>query len=506
MKTFTRILALLLALVTLACLAVACADSQEDPHDTTTAGTPGADTTPAADDTTTDQYYVENNLPADLRFDGKTIRLLSRDNDGVRDELTVDDYNGDIINDAVYRRNLNVEEQLGIHIENTQLTGDNYVVTEKLRTLVGAQTDEFDVVANSCYSTIMYTSEGLFQDLSGLEYLDLSQVYWAQGFNGAASFGGRQYFCTGSLTITLYRYMFVTMFNKAMLADIGVTDLYTTVNDGKWTMDAQAELAAKLYVDVNGDSNQDAGDRYGFLSGPMAYVDPYWSSCKLPILAKDADDQYVYNVDVERLSTAVDKILNLYYDCGGSYIYASISDSQDQENIAGHFADGRAGMCTLRMLAVETQTLRSMTDDYGIIPVPKLDEAQDGYQTYVHDQFTALGIPATVTADRLDMIGAFLECAAAESYRSVIPEYFEIALKNRYVSDPESGRMLDMIYENIYIDAGVLYTKSLSSVHQKLRTFVKAKSNTVSSTFKALARTIPKQLDTLNDGIAALDK
>lgn len=505
MKLLTRILALLLAIMTLACLAVACADPQTPSEDvtTTTPQDSAASTTPVAD-TTTDQYSIESNLPNSIDFGGKEVRILSRDYNGVRDELTVSDLSGETVNDAIYNRNLAVEYRIGVTIQNTQLTGDSYVVTSKIRNLVKAQTDEFDVMANSCYSTIMYTSEGLMQDLSDVEYLDLSQIYWSQGFNEVASFGNRQYLCAGSYGLSLYRYMFVTMFNKDLMAEHGVTNLYEVVNNGQWTLDYQASIASQMYYDVNGDGIANPDDRYGFLSGPVAYVDPYWSSCKLPILTKNADNQYQNALDIDRISTAMDKVLHLYYDCGGSYIYPSVSDTADQDNIANHFADGRAGMCTLRLLAVETQTLRDMSQEYGIIPIPMLDEAQNGYQTYVHDQFTAFGIPATVPEDRLDRVGAFLECAAFESYREVIPAYFEVALKNKYVSDPESGKMLDMIYENVYIDGGVLYTKSLNSVHQQLRTIVKSKNNMTASIFRSLNRTLPTLLDKLNNGIESL--
>ena len=76
-----------------------------------------------------------------------------------------------------------------------------------------------------------------------------------------------------------------------------------------------------------------------------------------------------------------------------------------------------------------------------------------------------------------------------------------MAIKDKYLNDTESAEMLDMIYENIYIDAGVLYTKSLDSVHQKLRDIVKSKSNNSASMFKTLSKVIQKRLDTLMEGL-----
>lgn len=64
--------------------------------------------------------------------------------------------------------------------------------------------------------------------------------------------------------------------------------------------------------------------------------------------------------------------------------------------------------------------------------------------------------------------------------------------------------MLDMIYESIYIDAGVLYTKSLNSIHQQLRNVVKSENNTIASMFKAQGKVINNLLEKLNEGLLAI--
>ena len=158
----------------------------------------------------------------------------------------------------------------------------------------------------------------------------------------------------------------------------------------------------------------------------------------------------------------------------------------------------------LRLVSVESDDFRNMTDHYGIIPIQKMDETQNEYKTFLHDQFTAFGIVSTVKEDRLQMMGAFLESMAEESYKSLVPTYYELALKTKYVSDEESGQMLDMIYRSVYIDAGVLYTKSINSIHQQLRTAVTSENNTIASMFKAQAKVIDKLLTKLNEGLLAI--
>ena len=509
MKHLKRALSLLLVTAMLALTAVSCGNGadQADPQDTTTTAAVGDVTTEAVTEQTveTTRDPAASDLPDDLNYNGEVINIISRDSDWVRDEIWVKEINGDVVSDAVYARNAAVEEQLGVQINNIFITGDdNYAVSDKVRTAVKAGSDEFDILANSVYSTIMYTAENIFHNLYDCEYLDLEKPYWAQGFNDAASIGDGQYMCTGAAALTLYRYMFVTFFNKDMMAEVTDVNLYEVVNNNQWTLEYQYDLAAKFYSDLNGNGQRDEDDRYGFVCTNVAYIDPYWSSCELPILTKNEDNEYVYSMNLDRMSAAVDLILKLWYNCEGSYIFASVSDAANQLIGTSAIAERRSATTTLRLVSVETEDFRNMTDRYGIIPIPKMEESQEGYQTFLHDQFTAFGIVSTVKESRLQMMGAFLEAMAAESYKSLVPTYYELALKTKYVSDEESGQMLDMIYQSIYIDAGVLYTKSLSSIHQQLRTVVKSENNTVASLFAATGKVVEKMLVKLNDGLTAI--
>ena len=68
----------------------------------------------------------------------------------------------------------------------------------------------------------------------------------------------------------------------------------------------------------------------------------------------------------------------------------------------------------------------------------------------------------------------------------------------------KTKEMLDDIINSFYVDAGVLYTKKISSFHQNMRTWVGNNRNTVASMIKATERVIGKQLTELNEGMGAL--
>ena len=214
-----RSIAILLAILTVLPL-VACGKAASEGSETTTAATTAATqaTTTAVEETTTEGYAIKDNLPEDLKFTGETISIISRGRSWCKDEVSVEALTGDVINDAIYNRNAAVEDRLGVKIVNYLTTdNDNYSITETIRKQVQAGTNEYNLFANSVYATIMYTADNLFQDMTELTYLDLEQPYWSQGFNEAASIGEAQYFATGAICLSLYRFVFVTFFNKNIL-------------------------------------------------------------------------------------------------------------------------------------------------------------------------------------------------------------------------------------------------------------------------------------------------
>ena len=363
---------------------------------------------------------------------------------------------------------------------------------EEVQRAVLAGSSEYDLLAGAAYLVLQYSLEGLFCDLTQLEYLDLSQDYWMQDYNDVISYNDKQYSATGMIALSTYRFAFVTMFNKNEFDDKQVPYLYEAVNNGEWTLDYQSALAEDFYQDLNGDGKKDEEDFYGLITAPYISTDPYWASCDLHIVEKNADGEYEYTLDSSRLSSATDKILQLFYE-SGTYVYPHTNYDAEQDDILA-FSNGMGAMCTTRLVAAEQGDIRNMEDLYGIVPMPKYDKSQAEYGTLMHDQFTVFAIPATAEAERFDMIGATLEVMASESARTVKPAYYEIALKRKYMSDPVAWEMLDLIFNTVRIDAGIVYTNALGNPHDQLRQIITSKKNTVASKFKRMDTTVSRNL------------
>ena len=475
-------IAFLLALVSLITMLVACVDADVDDSDT------------EAISETIEPTQLDN-ISADLKFDGEDINIISRAYLGwTWDEVAVPEMNSEPVNDAVYNRNITVGDRLNINIVSHAIDDvDQAKPLEEVKRAVLAGSDEYDLLAGAAYLVLQSTLEGLFCDMTQLEYLDLTQSYWMQDYNEVISYNNKQYSATGMIALSTYRFAFVTMFNKTSFDDKQVPYLYDAVESGEWTLDYQAALAEDFYQDLNGDGKKDEEDFYGLVTSSYISTDPYWASCDLHLVDKNADGEYEYRLDTARLSDVTDKILKLFYE-SGTYVYPHAGYDAEQDDIRIAFAKGNAAMVTTRLVAAEQSDVRNMEDPYGIVPMPKYDAVQANYGTLMHDQFTVYAIPKTVKADRFDMLGAVLEVLASESLRTVKPAYYEIALKRKYMSDPVAWDMLDMIFNTVKIDAGIIYTNALGNPHDQLRQIITGKKNTVASKFKKMDKTVEKNL------------
>lgn len=487
-------------LVPMLLLVAACAAPVDQPGDTDTA-TP-SETAPVEETTS---KYTNDDVPAGLNFGEKTINIASSDRSWWVDEVTVTDLNGEIVNDAVYNRNLAVESRLGVKINNIKIpyADSNSSTVDAVKKSVLAGSPDYDIAFVNAYQSLYNSINGIYHNLYDFDYIDLSKDYWSQGVNSAIEYHGAQYAATGSIALSTMRFTFATLFNKKIFDDNGIAYLYETVCEGKWTLENQFQLSKGFYQDKNGNNVADTEDLYGFITNEFISSDPYWISCEVPILGRTAEGDYEYVLDSGKLSDVVDKLLQTYLDPGTFVIVHKAADAE-QNDMRKMFAEGHGAMVTLRLMEVENAEMRMMTDPYGIVPMPKFDENQEGYHTLAHDQFTVVSITATVTEDSYDAMSAFLEVMASESNRSVIPAYYETALKYKYSSDPESWEMLDIVVQNIKTDAGIVYTSALSSVHAKLRTIMGAKSNSVVSTFKSLDKVLTKQVQMLNTNLAKI--
>ena len=147
--------------------------------------------------------------------------------------------------------------------------------------------------------------------------------------------------------------------------------------------------------------------------------------------------------------------------------------------------------------------LRDMKSDYGVIPYPKLDEAQDGYYTLARNVYSSFGIPKTCTDP--DMVGAVMEALGSENYRTTSPVYFETALKVKYSHDDVTSQMYDIIKNGLKFNFGFTFNAATGNFANNFVDAVRKGDGNWASTYASKKDAAEQKLQKFYEDVAALD-
>ena len=116
------------------------------------------------------------------------------------------------------------------------------------------------------------------------------------------------------------------------------------------------------------------------------------------------------------------------------------------------------------------ERLRDMSDNYGVLPYPKLDNTQQNYRTAITDGVSLMFVPKTVK--NAEMVGTVTAALAKQSREIVNPRYIEVVLKGNAARDSQSLAMIDLIRNNVFIDPGYVLTSAGFCFREPVKTGV----------------------------------
>jgi len=434
---------------------------------------------------TVDPYYETDLAVRD--FGGAEFLIASSDNPNIHGSTVPDEESGVTLNDALYKRNQKIEDTY--HVDLSEYVYD-FTNESILRTAVLAGEDAYDLIMLTCPSALTWWKEEMLIPMDELPNIDFAKGYWDQNINQSLSIGGVQYVAEGAFNLDIYDLTFCLLFNKSVADQFSVGDLYQTVSDGKWTYEAMRTAMLTVTADLNGDGKMDDADRWGYTAHPKMVAPGFWIGGGVTSISKDDNDQPYNSMSEQSFSAVFDSIFNVVHDSDAAYLTEG-----DQMDIPTEcrliFEEDRALFIDMSFFYIDA--MRSMDTDFGIIPYPKYEEAQDSYYSRVCYYFPTV-VP--VTNSDLDMTGYMLEILNYRSYHDVIPAYYEVALKTKGARDEESAAMLDLIFNARVIDIG---DSTLCDVIRDNFIFQMMKSNKrdLASTVAKQEKNIIKRLDVL---------
>jgi len=437
-----RILALLMlgTYIVSAFLMTACSQNTEDlakATEETTAETLDTDNLTEMQK----RQLVSDELP-EVNFDNRDFRVLCPTDKEF--EAWSEELNGDICNDAVYQRNIDITERFNVNIVAQTTTSPQ----DKITALVLANTDDFELVTFESYLAFTPIASKVLHNWYDVEYVNLEKPWYNKLSNETSTINDKLFAVSSDFSISTMMYTMGIFFNQELIEDYGYTadGLYQMVFDGEWTIDRFNEIISLMYDDMNASGKVDKGDQFGFSYFVMNPADVWFTALGQKYLETDDTGKmslvYMNETTMEKFSYLYDMHINndaVYLD--GSYQYVEEETFLNRETV----------FAPLRFYAAYT-TLRNREFDLGILPYPKWDTAQEKYYTAPDDKFTLAAIPLTVKEEDLPFVGIVFEALNAYTYKDVYPVYYDLALKNKYTDDPITAEIIDIIMDGQCFD------------------------------------------------------
>ncbi len=427
--------------------AVACAETGSVEETTVTAQTEAVADTVAATEPETTVVNAENILgPKD--FGGETLIFYSRKYNGAwSSDLLVEDEDGTVVNNAIYRRNAKLSALYSCNFE--QIESGKRDCLDDFINVISSGDSKVGAAYLGLTDAATAAQRGYLLDITKLENVNLEGEWWTQSLNKAWSIGHKQYFATGAITTIDDKAIRTMFFNKDIIAEHNLKTIYALVDDNEWVYEKFFEYSEIAKKD-DGDGQVGLTDIFGACAQGFGFV--LTMSSGEMLVGKVADDYPIIaaNSSATRFIDVVTYLTEKI--SGNSALYEGAG--QDVSKLFGN----KQSLFYAEVLT-EAQTMRTGYDiNFGIIPMPKYNSEQENYYQYSTGRnTTVICFPHTANGDTLDMSTFLVEAMAIESVNTVKPAYYDVCLKGRYADDAESAAMLDIITTSVATDFAEIY-------------------------------------------------
>lgn len=398
-------------------------------------------------------YWASPELGAFDAFAGEEFVILSNR----QEDLSPEESSADPVQEALYKRDDKIQYTYNVRL-NGIVSMDYVTLSDMLKNDVQAGAGEYDLVYQhmvSCATEL--AMKGYLHNLANVDYLDLDQVWWDQGCNSGFMLGDQLMMVSGDLLPTSTALSAAVFFNQNLFDEYVLEYPYQDVREGTWTLDDMLKLTKDQTRDLNGDGRlYYEDDMYGLTGWAL--------DCDYAYQFGAGGTMFTYEGDLPIYSVNSDKLEAIYsriYDLIVSNCSLHVTVAQYQQNNHMHeeprnvFVSGRALFFTGLLTDARLMIGSGMEQSFGILPMPKYDEDQEAYQSFVNGSASVAVLPQSLRDEQLTSSGFMMELLASSSYYMVNDSLHRSFVQND--SQFESLQMLDVITSCKIVDFGYVY-------------------------------------------------
>lgn len=407
-----------------------CADSTQQPNNT--------ETNP--EESTTAQPEVTYD------FEGNDFNIIGIH--GAMNNFADEEQTGDVLNDTLVERDRKVQEKLNVTLNYTVMSGDSEVATY-VQNSVLAGTNDYNMLCGSAIKLSSLGVNDILYDINEIDEIKTDSPEWSTLVAQSCNLNGKLYFLCGDILPVLYTIPGCIFMNCTAASEYNITkdEVYEVVESGKWTLDKLISYTKNKFYDLNDNSviSSTDDDYIGYLScaGPLAtgvlMVGAGMNLCT------DTSNGTTVELMNEKTLALIDKMKTLF----GEYTANTDSDSFHKT-----FRENRTIFAQHYTSSAFTR-YRDVESDFAILPMPKYDEKQENYRNMMNPWGAAfVAFPNYIDSE---YVGIVTQTMAEISYEELRPVVYETCFKVKGARDDKSAEMLDLIFNNLYVDNNAIY-------------------------------------------------
>ena len=212
----------------------------------------------------------------------------------------------------------------------------------------------------------------------------------------------------------------MTFFNRRLIEELGLDCPHELVFNGEWTFEAMRDMAIAARADTQG---RGIYDRFGMSTNQNFDVTlAMFIASGLPMSEWNDELQgFTFSMNNPRHIETVNQIRQIWQRG------VTVADAHYNHNA---FMEGRALFYVSNFRTNDTWMVFDMEDDFGIVPMPMGDAAQeaDRFFNWVYHHAPSIAVPTTVPDDELWKVAAVMDALAFLAYDEEVVRFQEMTL------------------------------------------------------------------------------
>lgn len=351
---------------------------------------------------------------------------------------------GDLIGNNIFDRAAWLEQEYGITVTSEYIEYTKLPTT--MSTIMSSSSTEYQLLDTMGRSAQVLMGKEYFTNMADIPGINFENPWWNKNALETLSLGDYVEFAVSDMLLIDKSATMAMYYNIRMADDLELSGFYEHVHNYEWTIERLMEYAEIGHTD-NGDDKWDKDDIYGIVANDDPVHALYIGSGNR-FMEKDENGEYYYSYGTgNTMLVMTDLLLDVMYQdfYWNSYVHP---DAPDFANGGALFTFDKVKRC---------MKLREMQDDYGVLPIPMLNEMQKQYYSLVSNYHDSMFAVINTNVNNKQLIGAALELMGYYSYYEINDDFYDVVIQNRGTRDEESKRMLQIIFQTRTYDMGLVY-------------------------------------------------